>query len=357
MKNITPEDAEMIKDQTLSSEPEIINSLASEVANDEVANDISVDLTENDAQNETDDKNSTNDLKDSNDVSNELNAINESEIESEDNSIIPSNNLDENVAANVGDEADDVEEANDVVSKTNNILNESKITVKEFLEINNVMAAFIDSIKTLIPDIVEEIESSTNVINQTFDKLAQDTKNQSHTIAKMADEVVNITVEGKKLSITQSLGIIDDYLQSAVEEILSVSKMAMKMLYRLDDATVNLTAIESFIGRVKKITKQTNLLSLNATIESARAGEAGRGFAVVAQEVRALSGEVTDLSMEMSDKINKVVSSVQDSYDVLSTVAKVDMSDNILLKQKINNIIDGLLSQSKDTHEILQENA
>lgn len=65
-----------------------------------------------------------------------------------------------------------------------------------------------------------------------------------------------------------------------------------------------LTDIERLTGRIETIASMTNLLSLNASIEAARAGQAGRGFAVVAQEVRALAVQASEITVEI-DKLVK----------------------------------------------------
>ncbi|WP_052711951.1 methyl-accepting chemotaxis protein [Elstera litoralis] len=76
------------------------------------------------------------------------------------------------------------------------------------------------------------------------------------------------------------------------------------------------TEIASIAGLISDISKHTKMLSFNATIESARAGEAGRGFAVVASEVRALaertSEATSDINRMLQDVNREIVNAVQD---------------------------------------------
>jgi methyl-accepting chemotaxis protein len=129
------------------------------------------------------------------------------------------------------------------------------------------------------------------------------------------------------------------------------------MVYSLDDAIAAIKDIESFIGRIQAINKQTNLLSLNATIESSRAGDAGKGFSVVADEVRAVSKQIKHLAEEMYNKIYMVTQSVRDGYDVLKEVAVTDMSENITIKKTLDELVKALVRQTVDFNEILSGTA
>lgn len=215
----------------------------------------------------------------------------------------------------------------------------------------------IDLVQAILPQITSYVEDNTLRIGEEFKELTKSATEQSKTITELAEMATNVEVEGKQTPLSQSLNIVDDYLQDAVDKILYVSKRSMAMVYTLDEAIKNLADVEGFIGRIQGITKQTNLLSLNATIESARAGEAGKGFAVVAEEVRNLSKEISELSLEMKEKINTVVSEVNSSYEVINEVATIDMSNNILVKNKIDAVMASLISQANNTQEILNHNA
>ncbi len=69
--------------------------------------------------------------------------------------------------------------------------------------------------------------------------------------------------------------------------------------------------IGEIVKVVSLITQQTNMLSLNASIESARAGEAGKGFAVVANEVKELSRQTKSATKEIALKIDFIQTQIK----------------------------------------------
>lgn len=217
--------------------------------------------------------------------------------------------------------------------------------------------ASIDILCRNLPGLAKLVEQSAEDLSLKFCKLAADAREQGERVQHVVEVTGSLEVGGEKVPLGESLKLIEKTVQDATDKILYVSKTSMSMVYSLDGAISQLNDVGSFIGRIQKITKQTNLLSLNATIEASRAGEAGNGFRVVADEVKNLSKEIAKLSEEMQLKIGDAVASVKDGYQILEQVATIDMSDNIMVKQKIDRLMENMLVQSCKAKEILDKAA
>ncbi len=211
-----------------------------------------------------------------------------------------------------------------------------------------VYIALLEMLTGHLPVTAKTVEDITHELSTKFQAIARDIGEQSAQLQKVIEMATYISCDGKKTSVTDFMNDFSKLLGGTVGKIINISKLAMTMVYNMDEAIKNIAAIEAFIDRVQKINRQTNLLALNANIEAERAGEAGRGFAVVASEVKILSKEISQLSFEMRTKINAVSESVRTSYATLKDVATTDMSDNINAQDTLQSLTSTMLKQNED---------
>ena len=116
--------------------------------------------------------------------------------------------------------------------------------------------------------------------------------------------------------IARSMTTTRDSVDQASDAAQSVRNMIGDLLAAGDK-------MSSVVNLIKGISEQINLLSLNAAIEAARAGDAGRGFAVVADEVKKLANHVSDSTKSITDEIasvQKLSSRISSNVDEMSNM-------------------------------------
>ncbi|MBW9157051.1 methyl-accepting chemotaxis protein [Clostridium tagluense] len=170
---------------------------------------------------------------------------------------------------------------------------------------------------------ISEVASAIEEVSVGATHQAQNAQNGASQIEDLSNRIDKISVNSNEMdkisSNTKDLGSKGLLMVNTLIEKSNKTKIATaevnNIVQDMNESTKQINAISETIAN---ITEQTNLLSLNASIESARAGEAGRGFAVVADEIRKLA----DQSKTSTEEIKTIIASIQKKSDVAVNAIK-----------------------------------
>ena len=287
------------------------------------------------------------------------------------------------------------------------IANDGDLTSRIDITITDDFGILISSINTLIDKLstmIKDFKTETGAVTESATALSKSAVYAngalgvvSHSLqhiddnTKKQDELVSITndniemladsIETVKLYVTQqteSVQSISESISNMTQSISSVAetaKKAQEVSEGLSERSeVGNTAVEHAVNTMKEIqtvseevrklllviqsiASQTNLLSMNAAIEAAHAGEFGAGFAVVADEVRSLASSSSSSARDIQVKIKEMMEKTRAGVDAIVSAGTAfqGIRDNVAENATlVRNIYDSMLQQNAGASDTKQ---
>ncbi len=174
----------------------------------------------------------------------------------------------------------------------------------------------------------DEISATMNDLSNAAMSQAGDTTTSANEVAKLDGLIVrnlsdteNLRHNADEMDQVKNSGLaaIKDLIEKTARSRESIAIVRTAMQQNNEQAQ----KIEATSQKINDIADQTNLLSLNAAIEAARAGDAGRGFAVVAEEIRGLAEETNSLTNEIGSIIQGLLEKTADATQNMESMEKI----------------------------------
>lgn len=240
-------------------------------------------------------------------------------------------------------------------------------------DLRNIIGGISDSTNRLIDasDTLEQTSHRTfanmDHVMQSVDTIttgaisqAEDTKNASESITYMGNLIIETGGEAAALNESADHMLVSsDKTTATIEELKKISEevgQAVNMIAQLTKETnESAKTIREAAGLISEIAGQTTLLSLNASIEAARAGDAGRGFAVVADEIQKLAEQSNDASGRIDQIVSTLITNAEHVVDAMKQMQEVIGKQNRYIgstEESVNEVMEEIHTSIQNIRSI-----
>lgn len=217
-----------------------------------------------------------------------------------------------------------------IVGKIRNSSDTMSANSYELNDTSSQTLAANNEISKAVEDVAEGstgMASSISKINENLEEMSRETKDINESVNEIRNQTAAVQDSSKIMN--NKIKSMQNSSQKMDDGISAISK-------RIETVNTTVDKVSNIVSVIEEISSETNLLSLNASIEAARAGDAGKGFAVVAQEIRVLSDN-TNTELE---NIKQIISSLVEECRYCVQASGTIVEDNAKQKEEIMAVLD-----------------
>ena len=221
------------------------------------------------------------------------------------------------------------------VDKLRKELTEIISTVKTQSDDLNDAAAYLHDRTKETSNTIAQVEKAVGEVAEGATNQAQETQNATDNVIRMGDMVEETAKEAEIMHTdAQTMHTLGQEAYETLHELNAINEEARKSIEVIYEQThtTNQSAqkIKEATNLITSIAEETNLLSLNASIEAARAGDQGRGFAVVAAQIQKLAEQSNESAKQIETIISQLIADSGKSVETMNIVK------DIMVKQSEN---------------------
>jgi methyl-accepting chemotaxis protein len=230
----------------------------------------------------------------------------------------------------------------------NNIPNPTGNVAKGLNNLSNIINQMLQENKSngiVLDESSNLLLNNVNLLNKASNETAVSLEETAAALEEITSTVINNT---------ERISIMANHSKELSISIEDGQKLANITVESMDSINEQTQAIADAITIIDQIAFQTNILSLNAAVEAATAGEAGRGFAVVAQEVRNLASRSAEAAKEIKELVENATSKTDSGKKIADDMIKgyVKLKENI---SKTTEVINDISISSKEQRTSIEQ--
>ncbi|RXJ87239.1 methyl-accepting chemotaxis protein [Arcobacter sp. CECT 8985] len=197
-----------------------------------------------------------------------------------------------------------------------------------------------------------ELDSNSKTLLHNVDKLNKASNETAVSLEETAAAVEEIT--STIINNTNRISDMSGHSEELKKSISEGNQLANSTVKSMDEINEQTQSIAEAITVIDQIAFQTNILSLNAAVEAATAGESGKGFAVVAQEVRNLASRSAQAAKEIKELVENATTKTDNGKQIADNMIKgyMKLNENIA---KTTEAINDISTASKEQRTSIEQ--